>query len=78
MLKKQVGSHCTNFVFIKKKYELIVYPRRKKEILKELFDGELIKISSTDIRKKIKNKESIKNLVPGNVEKEILKNGYYS
>ncbi|HIF49282.1 MAG TPA: nicotinate (nicotinamide) nucleotide adenylyltransferase [Cytophagales bacterium] len=64
--------------FIKKKYELIVYPRRKKEISKELFDGELIKISSTDIRKKIKNKESINNLVPENVEKEILKNGYYS
>ena len=64
--------------FIKKKYELIVYPRKKKERLKELFDGKLIKISSTDIRKKIKNKESIKNLVPRNVEKEILENGYYS
>ena len=64
--------------FIKKKYELIVYPRKKKERVKELFDGKLIRISSPDIRKKIKNKESIKNLVPRNVENEILENGYYS
>ena len=64
--------------FIKKNYELIVYPRKKKKISKELFDGKLIKISSTDIRKKINNKESIKHLVPRNVEKEILENGYYS
>ena len=55
-----------------------MYPRKKKKRSKELFDGKLIKISSTDIRKKIKNKESIKNLIPRNVEKEILENGYYS
>jgi len=43
----------------------------------KILKGKEYKITSTDIRKKISNGESIEGLIPKNVEKFILKNNLY-
>lgn len=48
---------------------------RKKDFLK--LDGIIADISSTDIRKKIKKRFSVKGLVPPAIERYIKKNGLY-
>lgn len=64
-------------------YSFIVYRRQGFEV-KELYgadvtivDAPLLEISSTFIRKQIKEKKSIKYIVPDNVEKYIEENRYY-
>lgn len=49
----------------------------KKIIIVNKKDFLLINISSSEIRKKIKKKMSIKNLVPKKIENYIIKNGLY-
>lgn len=72
-----------NADFIIQNYELIVYKRPGFEIInscnakiKEI-DGPLLLLSSTYIRKLIKENKSIKYLVPDLVNEEIIARGYY-
>ena len=64
--------------FIKNNYDLIIYPRSNNIDSNKLFDGKKINISSTEIRKKIRNNKSIKDYVPQVIEDIIKKNNYYS
>ncbi len=63
--------------YIKNNFDLIVYPRTKNSNSKKLFKGKIINISSTEIRKKIRNNKSIKDYVPQVVEEIIVKKNYY-
>ena len=63
--------------YIKNNFEIIVYPRNKNSIDKLFFDGELLDISSKQIRERIKSVKKVSGMVPVEVEKEIIKNGYY-
>ena len=63
--------------YIKNNFEIIVYPRNKNSIDKLFFDGELLDFSSKQIREKIKSGKKVSGMVPDEVEKEIIKNGYY-
>ena len=78
---------------IKTNYRIVVYPRTKQgdgsffrsphgDLTKEpspcLVEAELIDISSTEIRQRIREGKSIRKLVPRTVEAMIKKNGYYA
>ena len=63
--------------FIKNNYDLIIYPRTNNIDSNKLFEGKMINISSTEIRKKIRNNKSIKDYVPQVIEEIIEKNNYY-
>ena len=56
---------------IKKNYEIVVYTRTPG-------DPGFIDISSTEIRRRIREGKSIRQLVPRAVEAMIKKNGYYA
>lgn len=66
-------------------YPIYVYPRTGSEVDSELkthenvhyFEAPLLDISATLIRKRLKNKQSIKYLMPEKVEEFILKKGLY-
>ena len=61
---------------IRKNFQIIVYPRRG---FKGGIDGlELIDISSTDIRQRIKAGKSIKHMVPKAVAEYITKHELYA
>lgn len=72
-----------NYELLLEKYSILVYNRPgfkvennlKKNIT--IINAPLLDISSTEIRKVIKNKGSIKFLVPDVVKDEIEKNHYY-
>tara|TARA_Y100001934_G_scaffold30949_1_gene34329 strand:- start:1078 stop:1368 length:291 start_codon:yes stop_codon:yes gene_type:complete len=64
--------------YIKKNYEIIVYPRGKNKNKKVSNNNELISISSSQIRSMIKNGKDINGLIPSCIEKEIVENKYYS
>ena len=66
---------------------ILYYPRETKKAVKEeiinskkviLVDAAFMQISSTYIRDKIKQKKSIRYLVPRNIEKVINEKGFYS
>lgn len=66
------------------RYDIIIYPRKgcsiKQDMLPpnvRLVDLDLFDISSTEIRQRIKNKESIEGLVPSEVERIIKKETLY-
>ena len=67
-----------------KNYPIIIYNRPGFELTElhkgkvSVVDAPLLEISSTHIRKLIKEKKSIRYLVPENVLKEITKENYYS
>jgi nicotinate-nucleotide adenylyltransferase len=67
-----------------KNYPIIIYNRPGFELTElhkrkvSVVDAPLLEISSTHIRKLIKEKKSIRYLVPENVLKEITKEHYYS
>jgi len=69
--------------YILENHEIIVYPRPGHSMNAEKRDNvhwaeaPLLEISSTEIRQKIKKRESIRYWVPNNVMEEILKSGYY-
>ena len=63
--------------YIKNNFEIIVYPRNKNSIDKIFFNGELLDFSSKQIRERIKSGKKVSGMVPVEVEKEIIKNGYY-
>ena len=73
-----------NYEAILQYHNVIVYPRpnAKKTDLEahssiSLIEAPLVEISSSSIRNKIKNSQSIKYLVPDQVLEEIEKSGYY-
>ncbi len=73
-----------NYQAILDYYRVFVYPRpncEESELLKLKnvikIDAPMIEISSSLIRNNIKNKKSIKYLVPEKVKEEIEKNGYF-
>ena len=63
--------------------EFLIYKRPGFEVTNELnaniriMEAPLLQISATHIRELAKNGKSIKYLVPSEVEKEILRGGYY-
>ena len=63
--------------YIKNNFEIIVYPRNKNSIDNFFFNGELLDFSSKQIRERIKSGKKVSGMVPVEVEKEIIKNGYY-
>lgn len=72
-----------NYQTIIENYDLYVYIRAgysiEKEKFKRLFilDAPLLQISSTHIREYVKQRKSIRFLVPDKVMEEIESNGYY-
>jgi nicotinate-nucleotide adenylyltransferase len=71
-----------NHELLLKKYAFILYPRPGFEVSGllgnvQLIDAPLLEISSTAVRKNIKEGKSIRYLVPDNVREEIEKSGYY-
>ena len=73
-----------NFEQLVAQYSFVVYNRPGFEIEDNygarvtLLDAPLLQISSTYIRRQIKEKKSIKYIVPANVEQYILENKYYA
>lgn len=73
-----------NYEVIIKNYQIIIYKRPGFELIKisgsnvQVLDAPLLQISSTHIRELIKNKKSIRFLVPDVVQKEIELAGYYT
>ena len=66
-------------------YHIVIYPRRGDQRAYQdlpstvmLVEAELLDISSTEIRQRVRAGESIHGLVPDSVEEIILKNGYYA
>ena len=66
---------------IVKNHQIIVYPRRGSDIdlttlppSVKIVDTELMDISSTEIRNRIKNGDSIDNLVPNSIIDDVKKN----
>jgi nicotinate-nucleotide adenylyltransferase len=73
-----------NYEAIVKHYPIYVYKREGFEITNDfnakliVLDAPLIQVSSTAIRQLIKEKKSIRYLVPDKVKEEIERSGYYS
>jgi nicotinate-nucleotide adenylyltransferase len=76
-------SKWKNFEVIIKNYPIYVYNRQGFEIKNDIganlhiLKSPLLDISSTQIRSYIKEKKSIRYLVPDAVKEEIERNGYY-
>ena len=73
-----------NFETIVKNYETIVYKRPGFEIENRnikskpfVVEAPMLEISATMIRKLVREKKSIRYLVPEKVMEEVLKGGYY-
>jgi nicotinate-nucleotide adenylyltransferase len=72
-----------NYETIVKNYSIYVYLRQGYEVQNhinarlKIVDAPLLQISSTEIRKMIKEKKSIHYLVPDKVRDEIERGGYY-
>ncbi|MFT4093340.1 MAG: nicotinate (nicotinamide) nucleotide adenylyltransferase [Niabella sp.] len=72
-----------NYQFIIDKYDILIYNRPGFEINADLssnikiLDAPLLELSATGIRNLIKEKKSIKYLMPEKVIEEIEKGGYY-
>ena len=64
--------------FIKKSFEIIVYPRIKNKNNMFSKDKKLIPISSSQIRSMVIKGKNIVGLVPDCIEKEIINMRYYS
>lgn len=77
-------SRWKNYEVLLKNYEIIVYRREGFEIIPFknskiiVAKAPLLNISSSMIREMIKEKKSIRFLVPDIVKEEIERNGYYS
>jgi nicotinate-nucleotide adenylyltransferase len=77
-------SRWKNYELLLKNYTIYIYPRPGADKTEEFPKASLIRIdapnleiSSTQIRKNLKEGKSIRYLVPENVREEIEKNGYY-
>lgn len=76
-------SKWKNYQILLNDYQLIVYNRPNAEVNNNeksnihILDAPLLEISSTEIRKSIQQKRSIRYMLPENVRIEIERNGYY-
>jgi nicotinate-nucleotide adenylyltransferase len=77
-------SRWKNYELLLKNYTIYIYPRPGVDKTEEFPNASLIRvdapnleISSTQIRKNLREGKSIRYLVPENVREEIEKNGYY-
>lgn len=77
-------SRWKNYQLLLKNYTIYIYPRPGADKTEEFPNASLIRIdapnleiSSTQIRKNLREGKSIRYLVPENVREEIEKNGYY-
>jgi nicotinate-nucleotide adenylyltransferase len=78
-------SKWKNYRWLLQNYPIYVYRRPEHENPSnypdarhvEIVDAPLLPISSTDIRNKIKKRQSIRYLLPDSVMEEIEKSGYY-
>jgi len=72
-----------NYQSIIKNYSIYVYMRQGHEVNNHInanltiIDAPLLQISATEIRKLIKEKKSVRYLLPDNVREEIERGGYY-
>ncbi len=72
-----------NYQLLISKFEIYIYLRPGFEVKNmniqniKTLDAPLLQISSTRIRENIRNKKSIRFLVPDKVKEEIERNGYY-
>ena len=71
-----------NYELLVKNYSIVVYNRQNFEVKDNVYNATilnapLLDISSTLIRNLIKEKKSIKYLVPNNVLDELMNNKYY-
>lgn len=72
-----------NFEVITKNYPVYIYKRPGFDIINDwgvditILNAPLLEISSTRIREMVKEKRSIRFLVPDVVYEEIMRNGYY-
>lgn len=72
-----------NFEVIVNNYQIYIYKRLGYDVVEthgatvHILDAPLLEISSTHIRELIKNKRSVRFLVPDNVKEEIELAGYY-
>ena len=73
-----------NAAFIQSNFDIIVYKRQGSDDINahqnsrvQILDAPMLDVSATQIRTLIKNKKSIKYLLPENVIAEIDKSGYY-
>lgn len=73
-----------NFEQLVENYSIIIYNRPGFEVKERygadltILDAPLLDVSSTFVRKQLKEKKSIKYLVPTNVEEYLVANKYYS
>jgi len=65
-------------------YQVVVYPRRDEQPVKKalpagvtMVEAELLDVSSTEIRQRIRERRSIQKLVPPSVAAFIKQEGYY-
>ena len=76
-------SKWKNYKILLNDYQLIVYNRPNAEILQReqsnihILNAPLLEISSTEIRKSIQQKRSIRYMLPETVRLEIERNSYY-
>lgn len=72
-----------NYDTIVKNYSIYVYVRQGFEVKNDIgariitVDAPMLEISATEIRKMIKEKKSVRYMVPDKVMEEIEKGGYY-
>ena len=69
---------------ILRNYQIVVYPRRDEQPVRKeqpasvtILEAELLDISSTEIRQRIREGRSIQKMVPPSVEVFIKQEGYY-
>lgn len=69
---------------ILRNYQIVVYPRRDEQPVRKeqsasvtILEAELLDISSTEIRQRIREGRSIQKMVPPSVEAFIKQEGYY-
>ncbi len=73
-----------NYEQLVENYSIIIYNRPGFEVKEKygadltILDAPLLDVSSTFVRKQLKEKKSIKYLVPTNVEEYLVANKYYS
>ena len=72
-----------NYEAITKNYPIYIYLRQGFEVKNDInanvivIDAPLIQVSATDIRRMIKEKKSVRYLIPDKVREEIERGGYY-